>query len=328
MPIGKEPIKKGSVTGKMEENYGSEPVKPDKKRAESHKKFEIIYSEPQYTFADIVLSDKVRSDIEDAISIFRYRSLLFDEWNLSKVIKNRCSAFINLYGAPGTGKTMAANAIASELKKHILWVNYADIESKYVGETSKNIVYMFNEAEKNDAIILFDEADALLSKRVTDMSSATDVSVNQTRSVLLHLLDGYEGIVVFTTNFIQNYDPAFMRRIPYHIRFDMPNEEFRKKLLLHYLSNTIPNHIDYDGVAQKYEGITGSDIANALMMSSVRTAREGLAELKQQYFEDALESILQGKKDNQALKANIKVYEREVSEEYALNQIKKGGTNQ
>lgn len=123
----------------------------------------------------------------------------------------------------------------------MLRVNYAEIESKYVGETSKNLERMFTVARLNHSIILFDEADALLSRRVTDMTSATDVSVNQTRSVLLTLLDGYDGMVIFTTNFISNYDPAFMRRIPFHIKFELPNEAQRIALLQHYLTGTIPN---------------------------------------------------------------------------------------
>lgn len=98
---------------------------------------------------------------------------------------------INLYGLPGTGKTMAAHAIASALKRPMFAVNYADIESKYVGETSKNLTRLFKEAELIDAIIFFDEADAMLSRRVTNMSNSTDVSVNQTRSVLLTLMNNW-----------------------------------------------------------------------------------------------------------------------------------------
>lgn len=327
MPIGKMPIEKGSVIGKIEEREESLLNNKDRKKVGDTNRFQVYYVEPKYDFSDIVLTDELKDSIQNALSIYQFKDLIFGEWKLSRVIKRQNGLFINLYGAPGTGKTMIANAIAKELNKKILLVNYADIESKYVGDTSKNIIYMFREAEKNDAVILFDEADALLSKRVTDMNSATDVSVNQTRSVLLHMLDDYEGIVIFTTNFIQNYDSAFMRRIPYHIKFELPNEELRKKLLLHYLADTVPNHINLDEIAKKYEGITGSDIANAVLMSAVKTARGGLKELEQQYFESVLDQILLGKNDNQRIPRNIKVYEREVSEEYALNQIKKGGTN-
>ena len=87
----------------------------------------------------------------------------------------------------------------------------------YVGETSKNLSFLFQTATEQDAVIFFDEADALLSKRVTNMTSATDVSVNQNRSVLLNLLNQYHGVILFATNFIQNFDAAFLRRIKYHI---------------------------------------------------------------------------------------------------------------
>ena len=89
-------------------------------------------------------------------------------------------AGINLYGPSGTGKSVTAHAIAAQLGRDILTVDYSQIESKYVGETSKNLTEMFDYAKKSEAIIFFDEADALLSKRVNNMSSSTDVSVNQT----------------------------------------------------------------------------------------------------------------------------------------------------
>lgn len=325
MPIGREPIEKGSIIGKME-NGEQTSDKVAKSRKESFPKIEFQYSDPIYSFDDIIISNDIRNAIEDSLSIFKYQKILFDQWKLSRVFKRNNSILINFYGAPGTGKTMAANAVATELGMKILWVNYADIESKYVGETSKNITYMFSEAKRQGAIIVFDEADALLSKRVTDMSSATDVSVNQTRSVLLHLLDEYEGVVIFTTNFIRNYDPAFMRRIPYHIKFDLPNEEFRKKIYQHYLTCTVPHSVDFDDMAQKFEGISGSDISNAIMMAAVKTAREGLNIMPQGYLEESICRVIQGKKDNQDM-TSVRVYERNVSEEYALEQIKRRGNN-
>ena len=221
---------------------------------------------------------------------------------------------------------MAANAIASMLGMKILRVNYADIESKYVGETSKNLVSLFKTAEQHNAIILFDEADALLSRRVTDMSSATDVRVNQTRSVLLTILDSYGGMVLFTTNFISNYDPAFMRRIPHHIKFELPDENVRCKLLKHYLDNTVPHSVSIEDIAKQYEGITGADIANAVLISAVRIARSGADVLEQREFENALKRIIVSKAENKN-QCRVVIEEREVSKEYALNQMSKGVTN-
>lgn len=313
MPINPTPI---SIEQSMQ-NIG-ENIKSMSKKEKNP--IEFLITEPMYQFSDMVLEPTLRNDISDAMSIFQYSGKLFDEWKLSRVIKRPANLCINFYGEPGTGKTMAANAVAHELGYKILRVNYADIRSKYVGETSKNLVKLFDEAQKNSAVMLFDEADALLSKRVTDMSSATDVSVNQTRSVLLTLLDTFNGMVIFTTNFISNYDAAFMRRIPYHIRFNLPNEELRIKLLEHYLTDTVPNNIDIPDVAKKYEGISGCDIANATLSAALKTARAGKETLGQADFEDAIKSILNSKNENKG--TTVKVETREVTEEFALSQMK------
>ena len=195
MPINPIPIRPGETVLNKKER----PVSNS-----ANDTIQFLLSDPSYTFDDMVLPSELKCEIQDALAIFEYREQLFDTWNLSTVIKKPTNLCLNMYGEPGTGKTMAANAIASQLGLKLLRVNYADIESKYVGETSKNLERLFAVAKEKNAIILFDEADALLSRRVTDMSSATDVSVNQTRSVLLTLLDNYDGMVIFTTNFISN----------------------------------------------------------------------------------------------------------------------------
>lgn len=201
-------------------------------------------SDPLFTFDDIVLPEDTLREIKDTCSLIKHSKTIFEDWNLGTVLKKHSCLSFNLYGESGTGKTVTAHAISSYLEKKIVLVNYADIESKYVGETSKNLVNLFAFALENNAVIIFDEADALLSKRVTSMSSASDVSVNQTRNVLLHLLDGYTGIVLFTTNFVSNYDSAFYRRILAHIKFDLPNKAMREKIWLHFLVDAFP--IDED----------------------------------------------------------------------------------
>ena len=129
-------------------------------------------------------------ELRDVVSYIRNKEKLFTEWGVSERFRDGDSLAVNLYGASGTGKTMAAHAVSRELGLKMICVDYADIESKYVGETSKNL-------------------------------SSTDVSVNQTRSVLLTLLNDYRGVIIFATNFIQNFDVAFMRRIRHHIEFHL-----------------------------------------------------------------------------------------------------------
>jgi ATP-dependent 26S proteasome regulatory subunit len=314
MPINPIPINERNIPAIKVGNV----VKKDEK-----KMMDFLISDSIYTFDDVILEQKVINEIEDAMSIFIYKEKIFEDWGFSRVIKKPTNLCINLYGEPGTGKTMAANAIANRLNLRLLKVNYSDIESKYVGETSKNLVNLFNTAKENNALLLFDEADALLSKRVTDMSSATDVSVNQTRSVLLTLLDDFQGVVIFTTNFISNYDAAFMRRIPYHIKFNLPSRELREKILMHYLVHTVPNNVDISSVALRFTEISGSDIANAVLSSALKTARKKSERLEQEDLEIAIEQIIESKRQNRG--HNISVEEREVSEEYAFSQIKKNG---
>lgn len=273
--------------------------------------------EPKHDFSEIILNSKTYDSIQDIISIYEKRKIVFDYWGLSKTHKQHNQIGINLYGVPGTGKTMAAHAIAKQLGRKILTVDYSQIESKYVGETSKNLKAMFEYAKQTKSIIFFDEADALLSKRVTDMSNSTDVSVNQTRSVLLILLNDYTDIILFATNFITNYDPAFMRRILAHIRFDYPDEVCRYKLWNLYIPQSLPTDADTKYLASKYEKISGADISNAVFTAALRAARLDEATVKQSYFEEAIERIIQSKDENE----NMKFSKRTVSEDYVKSQF-------
>jgi SpoVK/Ycf46/Vps4 family AAA+-type ATPase len=208
---------------------------------------------------------------------------------------------------------MVAHAIASELQRPLLEVSYAEIESKFVGETSKNIVALFRTAKEKNAVLLFDEADALLSKRVTEMHSSSDVSVNQTRSVLLKLLDEYDGICLFTTNFIRNYDPAFMRRITRHIYFGLPDEKQRKRIWEHFLVDTLPHNANAQELAQKLSGVSGADISNAVLSAAIHAAACQSALIQQRDFEKAMEDILLAKRENEQETVEI----QEISTECA-----------
>lgn len=214
---------------------------------------------------------------------------------------------------------MAAHAICKQLNRKILIVDYSQIESKYVGETAKNLVTMFNYAKQSHYVIFFDEADALLSKRVTNMSSSTDVSVNQTRSVLLVLINDYDDLILFATNFITNYDPAFMRRILAHVKFELPDEESRSKLWKMYIPQKMPNNADINILAAKYSGVSGSDISNAVLNASLRAAKLNENIVQHSYFEEAIERIIKSKADNSDL--GELVSKRTVSEEYVKEQL-------
>lgn len=289
------------------------PISQNQDKKQDIHEIQFKKSEPIYTFSDLILSDKTLDELKTVVSAQKNWNKVFIEWGLGSIIKERKNLFVNLYGDSGTGKSMSAHAIASALGKKLICVNYADIESKYVGETSKNLTRLFNDPNNRDDIIFFDEADALLSKRVTDMSSATDVSVNQTRSVLLTLLNSYEGMVIFATNFISNYDSAFMRRIHYHIRFNLPNAELRKKLWAHYIPEKMPVNIDIQYLSQKYDNLSGSDISTAVLKAALNAAKNNAEIVLQTDFDIAIESIINSKNAN--ANNTSKIIKSEIVEE-------------
>ena len=275
----------------------------------------FVPEDPKYSLDDIILPDVVKEQILDIADYAKNSKIVFEQWGLEKTHKYSKRIGINLYGAPGTGKTMAAHAIAKYLGRKILIVNYADIESKYVGETPKNIRKVFEVAKETNSILFFDEADAILSKRVTNMTGATDVSVNQTRSVMLMIMNDYQDFIIFATNFIENFDPAFMRRISMHVKFELPDYECRRKLWKLYIPNTMPTDVDIDEIAQKYDGLSGSDISNAVLMGAFKAARHHDDTVYKKYIFEMVEGILVSKKANQknnttAIKTKV------VSEEY------------
>ena len=287
----------------------SEQKEAAKKSKESL--IEFFPEDPKYSFDEVILPLSVKDKILDVANYAENSKKVFEEWGLQKVYKQSKRIGINLYGAPGTGKTMAAHAIAKYLGRKILIVNYADIESKYVGETPKNIRRAFESAKNSNSILFFDEADAILSKRVTGMQSAHDVSVNQTRSVMLMLMNDYQDFVIFATNFIENFDPAFMRRISIHIEFKLPDLECRRKLWQHYILSTMPNNIDIEELAEKYDGISGSDIANTVLMSAFKAARQKAEFVDKSFVFEIVEEIIASKNANQG----VTVERRKISKE-------------
>lgn len=320
MPIGREITNDDYREDKIiKENKMNEKSKIDNGK---NQQLEMIFvpEEPKYSLDDIILPNSIKEQILDVADYAQNSKIVYEQWGLEKTHKYSKRIGINLYGAPGTGKTMAAHALAKYLGRKILIVNYADIESKYVGETPKNIRKVFEVAKETNSILFFDEADAILSKRVTNMTGAVDVSVNQTRSVMLMIMNDYQDFIIFATNFIENFDPAFMRRISMHIKFDLPDFECRKKLWNVYIPDIMPNNINIEEIAKKYEGLSGSDISNAILMGAFKAARQKENFVDEKYIFEMVESILASKKANQ--KNNITVEKRPVSEEYVRKQMR------
>src|SRR5260221_5131361 len=196
---------------------------------------------PRRQLANLVLTPTTERQVRTALAKIQYHDRLYHEWGLETIHPEGRGLAINLYGPPGTGKSFAAEAIADHLQRPIIRIDYAQIESRFVGDTPKNIVAAFEAARSTASVLFFDEADSVLSRRATNITQAADYGVNVSRSTLLLQLDSFEGIVLFATNLASNYDPAFVRRILAHVYFPLPDEDALARLWRYHLPAQMPD---------------------------------------------------------------------------------------
>lgn len=240
---------------------------PTAGKAEESDAADFRLSEPLYSMEDVVLNSDTREKLRDLLTLISRHDFLYDTWGLSEVDPQGRTISVNFYGPPGTGKTMCAYAMAHELGQKIIDVDYAQLESQYVGDTGKNIAAAFRFAREQHAVLFFDEADSILGKRMSNVTQATDHAVNTARAVMLKELDHHEGIVIFATNLAENFDKAFMRRILSHIEVPLPDADSRARIWQKYLMPTIPGHADIDisALTEHSAGLSGGDIKNAFV---------------------------------------------------------------
>ena len=222
---------------------------------------------PLYSLKNLVLDDATALRLESLKNRFRTHDLVYGEWGLGEIDPSGKHIAFNLYGPPGTGKTMCVEALAREWGRKLIDVSYAEIESKYVGETGKNIVAAFKAAKEQDAVLFFDEADSILGQRMTSVTQAADQAVNVARAVMLKQLDAFDGIVAFATNLARNFDNAFVRRIPIHIEIPLPDEAGRKRILETIVPDKVPfkAKLDFAALAAQTPGLSGGDLKNAVV---------------------------------------------------------------
>ena len=236
------------------------PDRKENKTSSSSSFFEV--RKPRYFYKDLILQKDILHELSVLQSMIENHDLVYQEWGLDRIDPYGDQTAFNLYGPPGTGKTMIVEALCNHLNKPLIDVNLSQLESKYVGETGKNIVNAFEAAKKNKAVLFFDEADAVLGKRLSNVTQSADSSVNTARGVMLKQLEQHSRIVAFATNFEHNYDPAFVRRILKHIHIPLPDLDCRLKLWQSKLPSNVPgrNEIDFNILAQKSDQLSGGDI--------------------------------------------------------------------
>lgn len=242
-----------------------------------------VFAAPKRTLDDLIVCGRVREQIESALAGVRQRELLYEEWNLEKIDPHGGAVAISLYGPSGTGKSLCAEAIAHALKRPMLRVNYAELESKFVGDTSKNIQTVFRQAREADAVLFFDEADAILGRRLSHVERGVDHEVNVSRSVMLQELERFDGVALFATNLASNYDPAFRRRME-HIAFPVPDALCRRRLwrylLIDKVQGRLPlaDNLDLDLLTERSQGLTGGDLQQIVLRAARRAAARPLHE--------------------------------------------------
>ena len=250
---------------------------------------ENLSAEPLYSFEQLILPQATRDSLLQSIQILKVENLVFDEWGLRQIEPHPKTA-LNFYGPPGTGKTLAAHATAKFLGKKILIASYAEIESKYHGDGPKNVKRIFAEAENSGAVLFIDEADSLLSKRLTNVTQGSEQAINSMRSQLLICLEQFHGVVIFATNLVKNYDKAFETRIR-HIEFNMPDKECREKIWALHLPETLPTASDVScQTLSEIEDVCGRDIRNAIIQAATKAALRNSI-VNYQDIKDAIEKI-------------------------------------
>ena len=228
-----------------------------------------------FTWDDLVLGESSKQLLRDVCNRVKYRHLVETRWGFGAKSAYGNGISVLLYGPPGTGKTMSAQVVAGELGLPIYRINLAQIISKYIGETAKNLDAVFTEAKSSNVILFFDEADALFAKR-TDVKNSNDRHANSESSYLLQKIEEYSGISILATNLANNFDEAFRRRINYMINIHMPSPAQRLQLWHNYLPEQAPlsPELDLKPFAENLE-LSGSVIKSAALQAAFYAADEG-----------------------------------------------------
>ncbi len=228
-------------------------------------------------FSELVLPDEVFDTLHDMIAMVRERTQILERWGYQRHLGISRGVSALFAGEPGTGKTMAASVVASELGLELVRIDLSAVISKYVGETEKNLAKIFDEAQDAHAMLLFDEADSLFGKR-TELKTAQDRFANLEVNYILQRMETFDGVSVLTTNAENAIDPALQRRLNFRIRFPEPEVEERVRLWRQLLPPQAGLHdsIDFAALAERFE-MTGGYIKNAVVRAAVIAARAGRA---------------------------------------------------
>jgi adenylate kinase family enzyme len=230
---------------------------------------------PAYGWEDLVVPERQRDLLHSISACLRHRDRVLSEWGYERTVARTQGLKVLFAGESGTGKTMAAQVLAAELGLDLFRVDLATVVSKYIGETEKNLERIFAAADGSNAILFFDEADALFGKR-SEVSDSHDRYANIEVAYLLQRMEAYPGAVILATNFKRNIDDAFLRRLDFVVDFPFPEAEDRKRIWRLVLPNEAPvgGDLDLDFLATQFK-LSGGAIRNCSLAAAFRAADEG-----------------------------------------------------
>ena len=257
---------------------------------------------PRRTFDDVILPESTRRALEQALAQIDKHRLIFETWGLGERHSTGLALAFHFAGPPGTGKTICAEAVAHALGRRLLRVRYSEMESAFVGESGKNVVAAFRQAREHDAVLFFDEADSVASRRFAALSQGYEREANLIVNILLAELERYPGVVIFATNLAANFDPAFERRVRTHILFELPKAPERERIWrtqIHPEKTPLSEDVDFGALAAAYE-VSGGDIQNAVLKAALAAAAEKGSDrsktIAQRHFVAGIEAVVAGKR--------------------------------
>lgn len=249
-----------------------------------------------YTWDDLVLPSITLRQIKEIAAAIKYRHVVYSQWGFERRIALGKGLKVLFAGASGTGKTMTARVIARELGLDLYKIDLSGVVSKYIGETEKNLDRIFRASHSSNAILFFDEADALFGKR-SEVKDAHDRYANIEVAYLLQKMDEHEGAVILASNLSKNIDDAFSRRMHYIVDFPLPDELHRERLWCGMFPAEAPlgEDVDFRFLARQFP-IAGGDIKNVALDAAFLAVQDGrIITMKQLINAMARQMLKQGK---------------------------------
>jgi SpoVK/Ycf46/Vps4 family AAA+-type ATPase len=228
-----------------------------------------------HVWEDLVLPPDCLVQLREICDAARYRSEVLEGWGFERRLSLGRGLSVMFSGASGVGKTMAAEVMAGELGLDLYKIDLSCVVSKYIGETEKNLARLFAEAEESNAILFFDEADALFGKR-SEVQDAHDRHANLETSYLLQRMEEYEGVSILATNLRRNMDDAFLRRIAFIVHFPLPEARERLRIWRGAFPAATPLNadVDLDFLSESFR-LSGASIASIALASAFLARSEG-----------------------------------------------------